>query len=390
MALARSFNKAAAALLAALVLVVLGAGAALAQNVRRLDPPGWSLCNETSYVLEAATGRPDGRAILVQGWVRIRPGECKLAVSAPLARGTHYLFARTSAAHRGGRKQWGGDATLCVDPNNSSTLENPPQCAPMGLEDRRFRRVQINRRESWRTSFAEAEPYTLPRAQAAGIQRLLKDAGYEPRQGRGGVDPREVSASIAQFRAAARIAPNTSIEGLVDALEIAARRRSQQLGLTLCNRTNSRIWTAVARRRSDGWESRGWWALGAGGCARTIDEALLQEVYYIHAVMETPDGDRYLAAGGEPFCTSPSRFAILGRAGCDARFYHTDLFTKISSQGRPGLIVEFSPREFLAAGERPRQIEVQSDAPDTIANDRSRAGRRIPAAAPRTGQAGGR
>ena len=199
MAPARSFSR--AALLAAFAIFA-AAGAALAQQAQRVvTPAGWSLCNETSYVLEAATGRPDGRAIMVQGWVRLRPGECKLAVSAPLTRGVHYLYARTSPAHRGGRRQWGGDAKLCVDPGNSFAIENPPQCSPMGLEERQFRRVQINRRESWRTSFAEAEPYTLPRARAAGLQRLLSDAGYEARDGRSGVDPREIAASIGTLTA---------------------------------------------------------------------------------------------------------------------------------------------------------------------------------------------
>src|SRR5262245_16439029 len=136
-----------------------------AQTTRR-NTNGWSLCNETSYVLEAATGRPEGRAIVVQGWVRLRPGECRLAMAAPLTRGTHYLYARTSAAHRGGSRQWDGDATLCVDPSASFAIENPPRCEQMALEERGFRRVQISKRDHWRTSFAEADAFTLTRARA--------------------------------------------------------------------------------------------------------------------------------------------------------------------------------------------------------------------------------
>ena len=119
MALARSFNK-----LGLAALVVCAALAALVAFIGRADAQqrqqqqrqanGWQICNETSFVLEAATGRPDNRSIQVQGWTRLRPGECRLAVAAPLARGTHYLYARTSTAHRGGRRQWGGDAILCV------------------------------------------------------------------------------------------------------------------------------------------------------------------------------------------------------------------------------------------------------------------------------------
>lgn len=367
MALARSFTKLgalAAFAVAALVVVLALSGHAQAQQRRQAQ--GWQLCNETSFVLEAATGRPDGRAIVVQGWTRLRPGECRIAIGAPLARGTHYLYARTSSAHRGGRRQWGGDARLCVDSSSSFTIENPPQCSAMSLDERRFRRVQINKRDSWRTSFAEATPYTIARARQSGLQRLLDDAGYDLREGRRGADPRRIAQSIAQFRQSARLAPSASEDQLIDALETAARRRAQQVGLTLCNRARSRMWTAVARRRGEGWESRGWWPLNPGGCVRTIDEVLIQEVYFVHASLETSDGIRQLAAGGEPFCTSGARFAILGRENCEARYYDAMLFTPISARGRDGLVVDFEDRDFLPVGEEPRAMQVargEGDAP---------------------------
>jgi uncharacterized membrane protein len=320
---------------------------------------GWQVCNETSYVLEAATGRPDGRAIVVEGWRRLRPGECQIVVAAPLARGTHYLYARSSNAHRGGRRQWGGDARLCVDTRPQHyEFENPPNCSTMGLEERRFRRVQINKRDSWRTSFAEAQPFSLPRAQQAGLRRLLEDAGFDLQEGRRGVDPRRIAQAIAQFRSTAHLAPNATQNQLIDALEGAARRRAQQVGLTLCNRTHGRVWTAIARRRGEGWESRGWWALNAGGCVRTIDEVLIQEVYFVHAALETSEGIRLLAAGGEPFCTSGARFAILGRDECEARYYDTQLFTRVPTRGRSGHIVELEEADFLPAGETPRELQV--------------------------------
>jgi uncharacterized membrane protein len=218
--------------------------------------------------------------------------------------------------------------------------------------------VQINKRDSWRTIFAEAEPYSQSRARSTGMQRLLNDAGYETRDPRGGTDMRRIQNAITQFRSAARLGQNAREEQLIDALETAARRRADHLGLTLCNRTTGRVWTAIARRRGEGWESRGWWPLGPGGCARTVDEALLQENYYIYAALETPEGDRYLATGGIQFCTSPARFAILGRERCGDRYYDTRLFSPISAQGRDGLVVEFLNRDFLRPGQQPRELEV--------------------------------
>lgn len=358
MALARSFNNlglAAVSFCAALAALFVSAPSAHAQQQQQRQANGWQICNETSFVLEAASGRPDGRAIQVQGWTRLRPGECRLAVGAPLARGTHYLYARTSSAHRGGRRQWGGDAILCVDPSDQFQIENPPRCTD-SYEERRFRRVQINKRDSWRTSFSEATTYSLPRARQAGLQRLLNDAGYDLREGRRGADPRRIAQAIAQFRATARLAPGATEDQLIDALEVAARRRAGQVGLTLCNRTRDRLWTAVGRRRGEGWESRGWWPLNAGGCVRTIDEPLMQERYYVYASMETPEGPRFLTTG-EPFCTSPARFAILGRTNCERRYYQTALFSPIRVRNREGLVVEFEERDFLDAGVAPRQAE---------------------------------
>jgi uncharacterized membrane protein len=216
--------------------------------------------------------------------------------------------------------------------------------------------VQINKRDTWRTSLAEATPYSQARARQLGLQRLLEDAGYDVREGRRGVDPRRIAQAIAQFRASARLSPQASEDQLIDALEQAARRRAAQVGLTLCNRTNGRVWTAVARRRGEGWESRGWWALAPGGCVRTIDEVLIQEVYYVHASLDTSDGPRFLAAGGEAFCTSPARFAILGRENCETRYYQTTLFTRIGARDRDGLVVDFEERDFLEAGVAPRQL----------------------------------
>ena len=53
-------------------------------------PNGWELCNRTSYVVEAATGRPDGEEVIVEGWTRIRPGQCETALEGPFGDHTGY------------------------------------------------------------------------------------------------------------------------------------------------------------------------------------------------------------------------------------------------------------------------------------------------------------
>ncbi len=348
-----------AASVAALLFAQQQAGA----QARNRAMNGWEICNETSFILEASTGRPQGGTVQVEGWLRLRPGECRVALEGNLARATHFLHARTSSAHRGGRRQWVGQVDLCVDPNAQFSFDSPEDCASMGLEARQFREVLVARRDGWRTVLSEAEPYSLFRARAAGLQRLLEDAGYDIREGRRVTDPRRVTQAIAQFRTLARLANNATEDQLIDALEAAARRRSNELGLTLCNRTESRLWTAMARRRGEGWESRGWWMIAANACARVIDDSLVQGVYYVHASMPTEDGaDRLLAAGGAPFCTSPAKFAVMGDDDCEGRYYDSRLFSAITTRGRPGLVVEFFDRDFLPAGQEPRTIARRPDA----------------------------
>jgi hypothetical protein len=99
---------------------------------------------------------------------------------------------------------------------------------------------------------------------------------------------------------------------------------------------------------------------------RTIDEVLFQDLYYVYASLDSEDGQRLLAQGGEPFCSSPSRFAILGREQCDQRYYNTTLFTPISAHQRQGLVVDFTERDFLPAGQQPRQLQVSQSMPDVV------------------------
>lgn len=359
MAPARSFAEAFKVALATVALagaILLGVAATGDGARAQQQPQGWTLCNATSYVVEASTARPNGRSVIVRGWDRIRPGQCVVVAQAPLARGVHYVFARTSSAHRGGRRQWGGEAPLCVNWQNSFQVESQPKCQTIGLDTRNFREVRINKRDAWRTTLSDAESYSLDRARMAGFTRLLADAGYD--SGGGGGDPRRIAAAIGRFRADARLPANATQDQLIDALEGVARRRSGDMGLTLCNRTDGRLWTAIARRRGEGWESRGWWALAPSACAKTIDDPLVQGVYFVHAILESKSGERYLAAPGEAFCTARTRFAVIGRESCDERYYDTSLFTPISPQGREGMVVDFNDRDFLAPGLKPRRVEL--------------------------------
>jgi len=319
---------------------------------------GWTVCNKTSFIAEAAIGRPDGSAVIVEGWLRLRPGECRVALPGPLEPGAHFLFARSSDAHRGGRREWGGEWSLCIDSLGSFSAESPPDCAAMGLEERGFRPVMIERRTRWRTDLDETSGYTLERARIAGLQRLLADAGVDEVKV-DGFSGRRLSQAIGRFINQNKLDLDENAPTLPDVLEVAARRRAGSIGLTVCNRTRQPMWTAIARRRLEGWESRGWWRISPDSCMRPIDEPLIRSQHFVFAEMESDDGPRRLARAEADFCIGKSRFVVPGREKCAERGYTAAGFVAIEAPEREGQIVEFFERDFAPAA-IPQQPNPQS------------------------------
>jgi uncharacterized membrane protein len=334
------FARVVAAAVAGAVLLGLPADAQGAGGLR--------LCNETSFVLEAALARPEGeKDYVVEGWRRLRPGECRIALPAPLRPGVYFSYARSSSAHRGGQRVWKGEFPLCVDPNGSFSIQNPTSCAAMGLEQRSFKALRVDRSSGAKLDFNEPELYNKvgQSAKNAGLQRLLDDAGIDS-DAVDGYLGRRSRAAIATFLSERKLPSNTPDEELIDIFEDIARNRSLEVGMMLCNRTEAKIMAAVARRRPDGWESRGWWSLDAGACARTVDEGLLAEPHYVYAEMDAPEGVRKLKSAASSFCISRAKFAVLGRDRCIERHFREAPFFETAAPTDGKLVYEFFERSF--------------------------------------------
>lgn len=346
MVLARWFAK---GFLKPLALAALGT-AALNLPSSAQGKTGWELCNQTSYVIEAATGRPDGEEVIVEGWTRLRPGQCRAAIQTPLKPGVYLVFARSSKAHRGGQRDWSGEIPLCVDTNGSFAVENPSSCASMGLEQRGFQAVRFDKAFGSMT-FKETDLYNKggQSPENAGVQRLLNDAGVFQDVVDGYLG-RETRAAITEFLIERKQPANTSMGDLIDILEDVARKRSMQVGMMLCNRTGSRIVAAMARFRPDGLESRGWWTIEANLCVRTVDESLITAPHYVFAEMATPQGVRLLKGAATKFCTSRAQFAILGNENCEQRRYRSEKFVETAAPEEGKLVYEFFDSAFAAPG----------------------------------------
>jgi len=314
---------------------------------RAQDEAGWQLCNRTSFIIETAVGHTVGKGVSVDGWTKLAPGTCGVALPGPLTPGIHYLYGRGSSAHQGGGREWGGRFELCVDPTGGFSLESPPDCAAMGLEAQGFRPVSITA-TAWTNNFTEVEDWSLENARNAGLQRLLDEAGVVSGNIDGHIGSR-TRAAINDFLKLKGLPADTSDADLIDFLEQAAEERSRALGFTLCNRTKNRIWSAIARRSTDGWESRGWWRIEGGGCARVIDRPLRGSEHFVYAEMEEPGGLRTLSRASEAFCVGRAKFVIPGRDNCEAGSYRTALFARTPAPTERKLVFEFFDRDFTEA-----------------------------------------
>ncbi len=342
---ARLFADGLAARISFLMLGLMVAASVLSGAAQAQAERGWNVCNRTSFIQEAAVARPEGRGIVVNGWTKIKPGDCETVLLAPLEPGVHFFYARSSPAHRGGLREWAGDRALCVDVTGSFSVESPSDCAAMGLESKDFRPILIGRRTGWTTILEETEDYSLETARAAGVQRLLDDAGVFSGRIDGNIGPK-TRASIAEFLRSQKLAEDTGDADLIDILEQVAINRGRNIGLTLCNRTGSRISAAIARQRADGWESRGWWVLEAGGCVRTIDEELLLVPHFVYGQIEEAGGVRRLLRGADGFCIGRAKFVIQGRTDCEASGFDNRAFVATANPSNARIVFEFFDRDF--------------------------------------------
>lgn len=305
------------------------------------------VCNETSFMVEVAKAWRTEAGLAVEGWTRIRPGACA-ATPPGSAVNEQYIYARSTLAYTGGVREWRGGQTLCVE-DGAFSFEGVADCAALGLESRGFRRLDETERE--RTVLVEPADFGS-RAEEAGIQRLLQAAGYDIRL-IDGYEGRRTRREIDAFESDAGRSFANDRAALLDALHAAALARNGEAGLHICNRGNRPIAAAIARASGERWESRGWWHVAPGACARPIADRFAQgQVYYYAERLDTgPDGlfAQPLAGGVEAFCTAPARFLVEGRGDCAARSYAQSLFRPAPGPQDGTARVELSDLDFEEA-----------------------------------------
>lgn len=312
----------------ALAIAGLLAGAFLCARPAAAD---FHVCNQTSYVLYAAVGYEAGVQMLTRGWTRVRPGSCATALQGSLNQPSYFLYARSSRAHAGPARAWGGRIRLCAKETNFA-IDVPVGAARCASDDAfllPFASVATGHKADWTATLTDSERFATPAAaKAAGIAHLLGDIGYKLQSTQG------AAQSLADFRSRMRLPANARDDDLVDALETEAMKSSAPEGYTVCNDGQAEIWTAIGLHLNRGTASRGWWDIPPGACARILTRQLDLSAVYLHA---TKVGNPKLVDGPNVFCTATGSFD-LSRAGCSGQGYNALGFAETDTKGLSGYV----------------------------------------------------
>ena len=306
-----------------------------------------TLCNRTSYVLYAATAAIKSPQAQTQGWTRIAPGECQVARKEALTAETYLVHARSSLAHSGPARAWGGSFPMCVRDTDFTLNQSTAMaaCSAEGTFSLPFAALDTGGRPNW-TMTLDDQPAlpSLPAAQLAGAKRLLRDNGYEV----GPIDAavsRQTGAALAAFRKKMNFARQAGNTELFHALENEARKSNSPAGFTACNDGRAVLEVALAQVTQGKPASRGWWTVAPGACARLLTTPLGGAGYFLLA--RRKDGT-VVAGGEEKFCISPTAFEIGARGSCAARGQVEAGFARIQTGGRAGYTARIGDKGLTA------------------------------------------
>ncbi len=304
-----------------------------------------NLCNRTSYVLYAATAAETGNAVATNGWTRLAPGECRVAVQGDLAANAYFIHARTSLAHAGPARAWGGAASFCAREGNFAlTASASAQCDDDSFP-LAFAQIDTHHMRAWTMTLTESPQIaSLTDAQLAGLKRLLRDNHLKV----GAIDgkpDKDAAASLAAFRTQMRMPPNASSADLFDALETDAMKMTAPAGYTICNDSKMPLWSAIAQKSGANFISHGWWKSAPGTCAKAITTPLATDKVFLYA--QLPNG-KPIVTGAAQFCIAALAFDVQGNTRCKERGLQSAGFAETVTKGQSGYAAHIGDEGLLA------------------------------------------
>lgn len=301
------------------------------------------VCNHTSYILYTAEGWTTGADNITQGWTRIVPGSCAAPISGLLTAKSYFLYARSSQAHGGPARAWGGNVELCAKDTNFSlaTPTTLSTCSGNDTLTMPFALINTHNLQSWTATLTETNSiHTDDQARTAGLDRLLRDNGFKV------TNAKDREAAINRFKAKIKLASNAGDADLFDALETEAMKASSPAGYSICNDTPGETWVALGFRAGKQSLAAGWWRISPGACAHALTEPLKLDKVYIHAEGHNRP---QLVSGKEKFCVTNITFQISSDADCKRRGLSEAGFAATNTQGRTGYTAHIGNSGLLPA-----------------------------------------
>lgn len=310
------------------------------------------LCNQTSYILYVAVGSATKKELDTTGWLRIVPGDCATPISELLRAPAYFLYARTSRAHSGPMRAWGGNVQICArDTNFTQRTKLPVRGCPSNeFYKMPFAVLDRHGHTTWTTTFKESPSLrTLKDAKHAGVNRLLEDLGYHVNV----PGERAHDQALEDFHRRTKLPADANEAELFAALELQATKKGSPAGYTVCNSSEQPVWIAIGRQAQKGIATRGWWEAPAGACSRVISETLHTNGVYLFARGKGKQPP--IVTGGTKLCIRGTEFDLNGAQPCSGKGFSKAGFAFTDTRGRAGYMANIGQSGLVQPGPQPRK-----------------------------------
>lgn len=118
---------------------------------------GLSLCNQTDFMVWAASGMLREDAFESRGWIRVLPRQCAQIITQTLSDRYYFYYAEAvdetgePVMQAGRRKVWSGDVGLCTKPTRF-VIKGKDACGERGFDLRGFAQIDTGTARNWKVN----------------------------------------------------------------------------------------------------------------------------------------------------------------------------------------------------------------------------------------------
>ncbi|HEY1473142.1 MAG TPA: DUF1036 domain-containing protein [Pseudolabrys sp.] len=303
-----------------------------------------SLCNRTSYRVDAAIALEKRANVATRGWFRIDPGACRKVVDGTLDADMVYVHARTPPVYGSAPMPQAGHAELCIR-DGDFEITNARGC-PVSQQARFTAAQPSDSAQGPTVNLAEEADYDDAQARLAGIQRLLNVAGYDAYP-IDGVQGAKTQAALAKFLSDRQLPADAPGKPEFFDTLLKAAANPEGIGFSWCNDTQYPVMAALGVVEMGAIVSRGWYRVAAGQCLRPDLRGDPRRLYsYAEAVdgngRAIMRGDAPLSWGGKvALCTRDGKFELADHKDCAGRGLNSAGFAVFEVGSQPATIVHF-------------------------------------------------